>query len=194
MATSAESADLEHHLVGHRAPHAVRLAVVPLGADRPTDGDRTRPEQLRCLGVGRLNEIRAHDPDRKDRATDRGRETSRTGSTLVQDPVPATRSLGEDAEQLSAVENLDRDVERSLALLSSGAIDRDHPHHRKEELRLPGVHVLRLADEGDVARCDQHQESRVEERDVVGTKDRRTRFRKTFEARHLDVPETTRHR
>ena len=71
------------------------------------------------------------------------------------------------------------------------AIDGDHAHRREDVLRLPRVHVLGLADEADVARHGEHQERRVEERDVVRAQDCRAVDGQPVVAVHVDVPEAT---
>src|SRR5215216_693119 len=129
-------ADLEHHLVNHRATCQVRLAPIPvaLGADRATDGDRAVLEGLGCLRPGRLDLVGADDADREDRAAELQGEARRAGAALVQRSVAAARALGEDAEQLAAPQHGRRGVECRLRLVATGAVDGDHAHRREQVL------------------------------------------------------------
>src|SRR3954454_11337161 len=130
-----ELADLEHQLVGDLAQHevVVDLVAIALDLDRSTDLDRRLLEELRQLGVGRLDVACADDTDGIDRAAHLQRQSCRARMPLVEVAVATARPLGEDAEQLPAAEDLFGGVERSAALVASAPVDGDHPERREEE-------------------------------------------------------------
>ena len=188
---TGELGDLEHHLIGHRSERAVSLRRrrVALRSDRPADGNRTRADQFRRPGVGRLDPVGPDDPDGIERRSHLEGQARRPRAPFVQPPIPAARPLGEDAEQLTAAQDVLGRVEREGGLRPSRTIDGDHPHRREQVLRLPRRHVLGLADEADVARHGEHQEGGIEERDVIRAQDRRAFGRQPVETSQLDVPD-----
>ncbi len=68
-------------------------------------------------------------------------------------------------------------LERSVGRRSAAAVDGDHAERREDVLRLPVVHVLGLAHEGDAPRQRGGQDEVVEDREVVGGQDGAARRR-----------------
>ena len=118
-----------------------------------------------CQAVGR---------EQYDRRARLERQAGGSGLALVEQTVTGPGALRVDAEQLTRAQHLAGGVEGRLRSVAPAAIDGDHPHRRKQELRLPRIHVLGLADEVRAAGHREHQHDRVEERDVVRCQDDRS--------------------
>src|SRR5262249_23017463 len=157
---SGDLPDFEHHFVGDLAQHEPVIAALPIPLDVywPADGDRTVHAHLRQLGVRRLDLVGADDANGKDLAAHLQGKSSCPCLSFVEIAIPTARSLREDAEELASAEHLARGLERALARLTSGPIDRDHAERWEQVARLPRIHVLGLADEADPAWHRRHQE------------------------------------
>ena len=153
--------------------------------------DGARGTEPRYPGVRWLDLIGTGDTHRVDRTVHLHGETRRPGPTLVQHPVTASGALWKDAEQLATTQYSFRGIECRLGLVTASPVDRNHAHRREEELRLPRVHVLGLADKTDVPRERQHHKGRVEKADVVRTENRWARFGKALVAQALDLPQAS---
>ena len=99
-------ADFEHHFVDHRSPRKVLSTAlqVPLRFDRATNRYLGTLAQLWCLGIRRLDLVRANDANRIDRAPHSHRQPSGTGPTLAQLASATPGPFGVNPEQLTVLQ------------------------------------------------------------------------------------------
>ncbi len=111
----------------------------------------------------------------------------------VKAAVASAGSLWIDPEELTRLQHPGGGVEGPLRGVAAAAVDGDHAHGREEVLRLPGVHVLGLAHEGDPAGQHEGQEEGVDHRRVVGAEDG-TALGQVLDAGGADPPQALEHR
>ncbi len=112
-----------------------------------------------------------------------------TAMTAVQSPVSRTGALGEQADCVTFLQGGLELLERPTGGARAPATHRDHAGADEQPPGQSAVCVLGLAEHEHLARKVEHQQDRIEERQMVRCQDRRTGGREILDALDADSDE-----